>query len=125
MDISIFSKDEIFNNDERSFLASGKSFKFDTLQASKFVFGTELNISNRPIVEFNPSKNQFITDDGSIHEYQVLILADDLQSDFSYTPGLERQLMNFKSQVNSIDCVDMCFKQSKFSETSRLSNRTV
>jgi len=55
----------------------------------------------------------------------VLILADDLKSDFSYTTGLEKQLMNFKSQVNSIDCVDMCFKQSKFSETSRLSNRTV
>lgn len=68
LDISIFSKDEIFNNDERSSLASGKSFKFDALQASKFVFGTELSISHRPIVEFIPSKNQFITDDGSIHE---------------------------------------------------------
>lgn len=68
MDISVFCKDEIFNNDERSSLASGTSFKFDALQASKFVFGTELSISHRPVVEFIPSENKFVTDDGSIHE---------------------------------------------------------
>lgn len=39
--------------------------------------------------------------------------------------GLEKQLHNFKSQVNSVSNLDMCFKLSKFHETSRLSNKTV
>jgi len=68
MDISVFCKDEIFNNDEKANLSTGSSFKVNTVEASKFMFGTDLKLSNRPIVEFKPSLNQFITDDGSVHE---------------------------------------------------------
>lgn len=59
-----------------------------------------------------------MTDDGSVHQYQVLVLADDLHHNYNYLPGLEKMVNSNVVPVNGLTDVDLCAKQGKYHEKS-------